>query len=168
MKFVSCHILIRFQIAIVVLVLTSFSPSPSNANSSEDLKFKANFVSLLMKYVQNKSTNNICVTGDNQLLNALKSSPKKANIITLTGQDISGCSVVFVGKGATSYGSIIKVADTKSIVTVSDKGGFLNQGGLVELYEKDGKIKFAINLKKAGVVKVKFDSRLVELADRTI
>ncbi len=158
----------KSYIAITALIfITLSSTGNAQADSAEILKLKANFVNIFMKYIQNKSANTICVAGNSELYNTLKSSAK-SSVVALGGTDASNCSLVFVGKDAAGAATIIKSADSKGTVTISDKGSFLNQGGLVELYEKEGKIKFGLNMKKAAAVKVKFDSKLVELADKTI
>lgn len=168
MKFLKGPFLKRSLTLALMLGIICSPGNHSYAQASQIMKLKANFVNIFVNYVQSSgSGKTICVTGDSELLGALKASAKKASVVEVTDPGLANCTVVFIGKG-TSNGDLVKNADKRSVVTVSDKSGFIGQGGLVELYEKEGKIKFALNLKKAAVVKVKFDSKLVELADKTL
>lgn len=152
---------------IVAICLTSL---PAYSQIPNQTALKARFVGIFLSYIQaGPSGKTICVSGDSKILEALKVSAKKANVVAISSSDLSSCSMVFIGKSpASSASELIRKADAKSIVSISDRPDFLNQGGLVELYEKEGKIKFGINLKKSKVVGVKFDSKVVELADKTI
>ena len=63
---------------------------------------------------------------------------------------------------------LLSATSGKPIITVSDSTGFATKGGIIELFEDAGKLKFALNMKKAAALKLKVNSKLVEIADKTI
>jgi hypothetical protein len=50
------------------------------------------------------------------------------------------------------------------VLTVSDARGFAQAGGMIELYEDNGRMRFAINIDTLQKSGVKLSSRLLDLA----
>ncbi|RMF42187.1 MAG: YfiR family protein [Deltaproteobacteria bacterium] len=59
---------------------------------------------------------------------------------------------------------ILRGLEGRPVLTVSDKKGFLEEGGAIELMTIEQHIRFAINLEECGQHGMKVSSRLLELA----
>jgi len=152
-------------LSFVVLTTTLLHNHDTVAQSTDVIKRRANFLNIFVKYIQGDTLKTICVSSNELILNTLKDI-SKTKIVPASG-DLSQCSVVFIGLGGSK--AFTRQADKLKIVTISDQNGFLNGGGMVELYESnEGQLRFSLNLKKARVIGIQFDSKIVELADKTI
>ena len=50
---------------------------------------------------------------------------------------------------------------------MSDTDNFVsNNGGIIEIYEKSGRLRYSINLKKAKSQDIVINSKLIETADK--
>jgi hypothetical protein len=164
----------------LLLLFVSFSlnlsiASPSNAEDSKILTLKAFTLLNFVNYISVvKDSSEICVIDDEdvfQILNKINESRKgksKVNTIKEIEQSqAASCALVFTSKdNSQDLARLVNIVGNKKIVTVSDKSGFIVLGGIIELFEDEGRIKFAINLKKANLNKISMDSRLIEAADR--
>lgn len=163
---------------LLFLVSIGLNLSAVNASLAEDnktLTLKAftilNFVNYISIVKQNSE---ICVIDDNnvfQVLNKINEARKgksKVNTIKEIEQSqAASCALVFTSKdNSQDLARLVNIVGNKKIITVSDKSGFIVLGGIIELFEDEGRIKFAINLKKANLNKISMDSRLIEAADR--
>jgi len=81
---------------------------------------------------------------------------------------LSGCHILFISTSAESQLSkILEQAQHYSLLTVSDIEDFTDQGGMIEFFTLENKIKFAINsciLEQAGL---KADANLLRIARLT-
>ena len=82
-----------------------------------------------------------------------------------TTRNIKECNVIFIpGSQEDRIGTILSELDDMSILTVSEVEGFAQNGGAINFYVQDNKLRFEINpdvLKKANL---KASSRLLRLA----
>ncbi len=79
---------------------------------------------------------------------------------------LSKCHVLFISKSerhrlTTIFASLKQVP----VLTISDIDGFSNQGGMITLTEKQGKIHFQINPKAIQLTGVSMSSKIMELAE---
>ncbi len=79
---------------------------------------------------------------------------------------LSNCHVLFISKSerhrlTTIFASLKQVP----VLTISDIDGFSNQGGMITLTEKQGKIHFQINPKAIQLTGVSMSSKIMELAE---
>jgi hypothetical protein len=75
------------------------------------------------------------------------------------------CHMIFV-PGSDARKAITRIAPVKElpVVTVSDARGFAESGGMIELFEENGKMRFAINVETVQKCGVHLSSRLLDLA----
>ena len=80
-------------------------------------------------------------------------------------EDLENCEIVYF----TNVDNIImedyisRIKD--GVITVSDSRYFIEKGGIIEFYKYRGKIGFSINNNKALESGIKFNAKLLELAD---
>lgn len=80
-------------------------------------------------------------------------------------EEIKGCHLLFVGKSEKArLGPILSQTSDASMLTVSEVEGFVEQGGVINFFIQDGKLRFAINLAAAEKADLKISSKLLRLA----
>jgi hypothetical protein len=81
------------------------------------------------------------------------------------GEDVAGSHIVFVSSGDRDRNRrVIKAALGKSVLTVGDANDFVQDGGIINFFIKDQKIRFAINRQAAENAGLRISSRLLRLA----
>jgi hypothetical protein len=76
-----------------------------------------------------------------------------------------GCNVLFLGSDVeTSSADVVAALGRASVLTVADRDGFADAGGIANFFREDNKIRFEINPKAAKRADLKISSRLLRLA----
>lgn len=82
-----------------------------------------------------------------------------------TKEDLDGCQLVFIDKDQENkLSDLLKIADQKSILTISEMDDFCSRGGIIQLVERRGKLRFFINRKAAGQAQLNLSSQLLKMA----
>jgi len=83
-----------------------------------------------------------------------------------TAAEIKTCHILFVSQGESKkLGLLINDLNSRSILTVSDAGGFLKSGGMIRLFSRDSKIKMEVNVGASKAGNLVISSRLLKLAE---
>ena len=77
--------------------------------------------------------------------------------------DISGCHILYVNPK--KYKDVSALQSNGGILTVGSENDFLNLGGIMQMKERDGKIRLLIDLKQARKQGLKISSRLLDIAE---
>jgi len=123
----------------------------------------------------------ICILGDEALGEAFapvigkavkdsKYTLKVKNIRPpLQATDLEGCAMLFISQQAASLlPEILSQVKGLPILTVSDQPDFADQGGMLALMEKNGKLRWRINQAVASQVGLRFDAQLLRNAEVVI
>lgn len=119
----------------------------------------------------------ICVMGKNPFGSTLENtvageSIDGKNIVArhITNlQDATHCRILFIGSSAESnLKSILGAARQSSVLTVSDIPGFAQSGGMIELVNQEGRIRFEVNLAAVGDAGLTVSSELLKVAVKVI
>ena len=162
-----------------VLLVFLFAPSTLHAQSKE-YQIKAAFVYNFAQFVQWPSaafTNasqpfEIGILGDNPFGKSLEETVKgetiKGRQIILVEssriEKLAGCQILFVSKAASSHAEeIFQKLDSKPVLTVSEDPGFLQHGGIINLYREGSKVRFEINQDAAEKNGLKLGSELLSV-----
>ncbi|GAB4264437.1 YfiR family protein [Deferrisoma sp.] len=78
------------------------------------------------------------------------------------------CPVVFVARSEAARLPEVLGALDDGVLTVSDIPGFADRGGMIELVERDGRLRFRIHRGRAGQAGLRFDARLLRLAEEVL
>jgi hypothetical protein len=79
--------------------------------------------------------------------------------------DLAECHIVFVAKShAGDIKSLSGQFHEKHILTIGDSPGFAENGGIINLIEQEGKIRFEISTKAAKAAEIRISSQLLDLA----
>lgn len=80
--------------------------------------------------------------------------------------DWSKCQILFVGADAKSeFAEILSKAGKLPILTVGERDGFLEAGGVINFVKKDNKVRFEVDLNAAHQAGLQISSKLLSLAD---
>ena len=80
--------------------------------------------------------------------------------------DLSGCQVVFIpqSEGAKAQ-AILKRTQGLGAVTVGEQPDFCDLGGMINFFVADSRLRFAVNVERAGAEKISFSSKLLKRAE---
>lgn len=80
-------------------------------------------------------------------------------------QDAETCHILFIsGSEKESVGQILGTLKNTTILTVSEFDSFTQHGGMINLYMKENRIRFEINVAPAEHVGLRISSKLLKLA----
>jgi len=115
----------------------------------------------------------LCVFGNNPINNylrkyleyqLLKSRKVKIKIIN-TVSEITDCNLLFIGKVSDSLlDSIIAYTKDKPILTIADTEGYASKGVIINMFLKNGRIRFEVNIKAKEKSGLYISSMLLNLA----
>lgn len=79
---------------------------------------------------------------------------------------ISECQVLFVSRSEKESMNLVlqRIAD-RHVLTIGDSKNFARKGGIINMYNRNRKVRFQINLSAAEKAGLKISSRLLRLAD---
>ena len=82
-----------------------------------------------------------------------------------SSEDLAGCQLVFSPQGMEGQlQGAFAAAQAESILTISEIDGFCSQGGIIQLVERRGKLRFFINNKAASESRLTLSSQLLKMA----
>ncbi|VAW33955.1 hypothetical protein MNBD_DELTA03-1823 [hydrothermal vent metagenome] len=83
--------------------------------------------------------------------------------------DFSACHILFIGRSqADNFKMIVARLKGRPILTVADARHFLSAGGMIELVEMEGRIRYQVNLSAARTAGLRLSSQLLESALKVI
>lgn len=117
----------------------------------------------------------ICLVGGNEIapFNMLEGkSVRNAIVRTQTALDfaaLGACKAAFISASERQrMPQLLQYLTAKNILTISDMAGFAEAGGMFELLNSGGRMRFNINLDAILQAKLKVSSQLIGLANRVI
>ena len=165
------------------LVLATVLAAPGAAGAqtaATEYAVKAAFLYNFTKFVEwpdsafPEGTLRLCVLGEDPFGKALQTVAGEEVaghklIVLSTGKlsDPAGCQVLFISRSERERMPRI-LADLRDlpVLTVSDTGGFIDQGGIINFTLEEGKVRFEINQESAERAGIKISSKLLRLATR--
>ncbi|WP_240143683.1 YfiR family protein [Nitrosomonas sp. JL21] len=114
----------------------------------------------------------ICIYGDDpfgeylQHLRQKKANERELSVRHITHlEELSVCQIVFISRSATEQlGKIIDVLNAKPVLTITDIPGSTQQGVMLTMTLKDGKVTFEANLASAKKSGLRLSSQLLRFA----
>ena len=184
---------IRFRRIIRIMMGTAFllialgtvlAPQRSHAEASEEYRLKAAFIYNFAKFVQwprmvfagPTSPVVLGIIGNDPFGEALEAIRGKLVeehklLIKHIGKtdQLEDLNILFIPSSEQKrLGQIQRALGSKPILTISDIDDFVKQGGMIGFIQKDGKIRFEINLTVARKVGLEMSSKLLQLAEMVI
>ena len=162
----------------LALLLAVAMVGQAQAESVNEEVVKTAFLYNFFKFIEwpeaadNQSAFSLCTTENDQLGDSLlvlksKTIGRKSMVIRrgITGKDLKNCHMVFISSSENAA-AIIRDLKGMPVVTVSDKPGFIDQGGMIGLVQSDSRLGFEINLAAANADRVHIGAQLLKLAKR--
>jgi len=79
--------------------------------------------------------------------------------------ELTACHLLYIHKtNSNNHAAIIERIENQPILTVSNIVGFIRDGGMIELREKDKRISIAVNLPAISKAQIKISSELLKIA----
>ncbi len=117
----------------------------------------------------------IAYTGDEtvqagmSILNGRKVESQTIMVGKLYEEIASECRIIFISSSeAGETQNILSRYEKSPVLTISDQPGFINNGGMIELFFLKNKIRFKINNRKALISGIKISSQVLNLASEVI
>lgn len=174
----ACRLFVRILFAL--LGCGPIGAARSQGLTASDAQIKAAFVYNVAKFVEWPPPSftspaahlQLCVAGRGPLPNLLSELDGK----TVQGRQLNvqlhassfdpiACHIVFFATGAASPpADVLKALKGLAVLTVSDIGGFVEQGGILELVLGDGRLQFDVNLSAAQQGNLRLSVQLLKLA----
>jgi len=152
---------------------------PSDAESLEH-QVKAAFLYNFAKFVEWPQTNpevggsfTLCMLGGDPFGPVLESTTggKKVHGVPFTLRRIAstketeGCRILFISASERKrFSKILEEIGGSELLTVSESPGFASQGGMINFFLEDDKVRFEINLEVVRRAGFQFSAQLLQLA----
>ena len=172
-----------FYLVIALILLTACSPArlPAQRDTDLEYKFKAAYLYNFLQFIEWPDT--AFATNSSPVVIGIYSQDPLARELgqLVEGESINGrkiivqnfrttrnireCNVIFIPESQEGQiGAILSALDDMSILTVSEVEGFAQNGGAINFYVQDNKLRFEINPDVLKKVNLKASSRLLRLA----
>ena len=166
----------RLSVAVAVaLIACAALPAPGRAaDGVSPAALKAAFLFNFAKFtdwgaVQPGAAIVLCVANDDQVVASLTDSARGQSVsgraveVRQVKADLAGCHLLFV-PGSDARQMLGRVVKEQPLLTVSDANGFAQAGGMIELFQDAGRMRFAVNVETAQRSGIRLSSRLLDLA----
>lgn len=164
--------------ACLLLVAMVIPAANAQDTASEERLLKAVFIFNFAKFTRWPGGEGeggaliFCTAGKDEVVDALEQLSGKVIkghpviIRPLAEPSLAGsCKLLYVARSERKRRrDIIESVRGKPVLTISEKPGFVDVGGIIELYSERDRIRFIINLAAARGAGLEFSSRLLNLA----
>ena len=163
----------------ILVALYLIGAGQVQAASDAGSKVKAAIIFKITRFVHWSDTTSadkvldLCVLGDKPLYSELKTTEgKQSKGYNIKVQEIvsvqrggSGCELIFIGSNSDlSTRAMTTLLQKNPVLSVSDRSGFAKEGGMIQIKERAGRIRFTINLRTARASGLDISSQLLGLA----
>lgn len=166
---------------VFMLVLSLSSIGNAFGQNMEEYAVKAAFVLNFARYTQwpdesfASSTEpfRLCVLGDQTIGLAFQAlSGKRIDSRTLhvhfisRAKDAGRCNMIFISEGIdrTTILDTLSTVKERPVLTIGETRNFISNGGMINLFNRNGRLHFEINETTARKQQLKLSSRLLKLA----
>ncbi|NTV93851.1 MAG: YfiR family protein [Thiobacillus sp.] len=142
---------------------------------------KAGFVYNFMKFTTWPASSTgshlrVCVLGEGRLIEQFQRlegrsvGDRTLDVLTLPiPEGLETCQVIFLtARHAYNAETILGQLDGHPVLTISDRPGFIQMGGMIELVETNGRMRFEVNLATSQQAGLKLSSQMLKLAGRVL
>nr|WP_305906933.1 YfiR family protein [Methylomarinum sp. Ch1-1]MDP4519646.1 YfiR family protein [Methylomarinum sp. Ch1-1] len=121
-----------------------------------------------------KDSVRFCIAGDRRIHEAIKNvlTDKSINRHQIridsveTQSDLTTCHLLFIAAKSTAESSMLKAVANYPVLTIGESAEFYRRGGMILLFNKDNRMRFAINQRAADRAGVKLGAQLLNLAEQ--
>ena len=173
--------LLRTSLLGLVLAATSLLPPVAHADPSSEYSVKAAFLLNFARLAEwpgdafpdADAPLVLGVLGDEAYASAQEAGierqrvgKRRVELVRLaSAEDAQSCHLVFVSVARRDLtGEVLSLLDGRRVLTVGEWDGFAHEGGTINFYLEDRRVRFEINAARARTSGVRISSRLMRLA----
>jgi hypothetical protein len=166
--------ILRLLPALLLTLAATARAQDLDAPTRED-QLKAGYVVNFAKFVEWPESTpagalTICIAGNKGVYEALRAGNSSKLVGTrriatrevLTVESISGCDVLYIEPMSSLQ--MRQLRTNMATLTVSNSKGFAHDGGTIELFTEQNRLRFIVNLENARRAGLRISSRLLQLA----
>ncbi len=131
----------------------------------------SNFVEWPESSFNEKNNFNICINGITEInkhINDIEGDDVKGRKIkiikNITNEEAKNCQILFISRIDYDSKNIKQILLDGNTLLVSDMEGFISDGGMIEYFVRDNKLRVAINIGSAKKNGLKISSKLLRIA----
>ncbi len=171
---------LRFWLLLLCFVMMACEVLPALAMSRPLDSLKVAYIYNIAKFTRWPASTwaspdspfQFCLYGEGGVVDELQSLAKKEisghPIILLKPAkeaDFSQCNALYISVAERRrYRYLLSLINQKTVLTISDDGLFLRHGGLINLLEKEQRLRFEVNMQQLSRSELKLSSKLLKLA----
>ena len=176
----ACMIVLLGMLALSIVFGSFGAACAAQAGAAGEYQVKAGFIFNFLRFVEwpaesfapNGKTVSVCVLGANVFdasLDAYRgevvAGRRVAVVYPKTLAEAENCNVLFLSPSERRRAyQVMKYLEGKSVLTISDIDGFVEQGGMIGFYMDKGYVRFDINLSLAKKARLNIGSQLLRHA----
>ena len=139
----------------------------------QEVRVKAAYVFHAMKYVdwpETRPSLRLCMLGSDDItallgdLGGKQVRDRALEVATVTLAEVRGCQVLYVARSERRLTEVLQQLRGLSVLTVSDRDGFAQAGGMIGFATEGERIRMEVNLAAAQGSSLRISSKLLELA----
>ncbi len=162
--------------SLLLVAATGLLTVPCWAENTLEAKVKSAYLFNLTRFVEwpsNTGDGNtllICVTGSDQMTSMISElagrqvKDRTLKVETDRIADPARCQVLYIGRDERKAQDLLSRTRGRSVLTVSDRDEFAQQGGIVGFYEDGGKLRLEINTSAARNANLRLSAKLLEVS----
>lgn len=169
---------LRLTVGLALCLLGTLPAASLRAEeSSREDQFKAAYLFNFVKFVEWPATAppdviTVCFVGGVTIMTALAQSieTKRVGARRLAVKELpvdaagAECSAVYIDAQSIRDGARVAAMSAQPVLTVSDAKSFTRQGGMIELFTDNNRLRFNINVDTAQRAGLRISSNLLQLA----
>ena len=137
----------------------------------QDFQIKAAYLINFTRYINWPTPPNhlLCIVGADDVADWMeKNQSKSGRAVKRLAQmrEVESCTLLYLGQDSSQIAAWLAAVKDHAVLTVSEQGGFLQKGGMINLVMQNNALRFSVNLEPAKEVQLKFSSRMLALAEK--
>ncbi len=171
----------QWIVSCYVILMGVFPSSSYAVGAAEEYEIKSvylfnlgNFIHWSEAVFSQSKTFEICILGINPFGKNLeyviqnRQTLQKLPVVIKDNRQFTekdSCHILFISESAKDQiATLLPALKMKAVLTVSDIDNFIEQGGMVQFFPYEGKIRLLLNLKAIETAGLKADANLVRIA----
>lgn len=164
----------RSWMALLWLAGSLLAACPVRAQTHEqEVRIKAAYVFHALKYVdwpESRQGLRLCLLGSDEIsvlltdLNGKSVRDRWLEVSAVGPTELRSCQALYVARSERRAGEALQQLKGLSVLTVSDRDGFAQAGGMIGFVVDGNRVRLEINLMVAQGSNLKISSKLLELA----
>lgn len=159
-----------------IAVMSWYARAEEAPRQASEYQVKAAFILNFGRFTEwptNAATQpiNLCVVGHDPFGHDLDKTVENQSIHGRSvrvvrdpkGESLETCQILYLGT-LEGFSSLLAAARRTQTLTVSDAPGFLEDGGMVQLYLEGDHVRFSVNLRAAKDAGLQLSSKLLQIA----